>query len=425
MKVLRRYSIALFIPFILCGQPSVQQNSSDSVLTLQQFLDQVGQHNARLQAANSRVTAVEARVGQARAWDDPQVGVEFYATPVSSLNPFRDGMETDYFIQQMIPFFGKKSLMSDAAAANVKMTEASASTAAQGVRSEAKRAFAMAYAAQRRLGVNSENQRLLKQIIESARAKYSVGQATQGDVLKAQLELAKLENERASLDQELESAAAMMNALRSQPSGTPIGTIAEIELTEISGPVEDLTAQALARRPEIKGMQSEIDMNKADLASAKLERVPDVMVRGMYKRMTIGEDQWAAMFSINIPLAPWASGKYSGKIEENMALVETNESSLREMRNMVQYETRDAFTKTRSQWQQLKRYRETILPQSQQTLQSMLTSYQSGSVDFLSLIDSYRMVQMLRMEYYMLVGEYQSNVAQLEKALGTDFIGKE
>jgi len=36
------------------------------------------------------------------------------------------------------------------------------------------------------------------------------------------------------------------------------------------------------------------------------------------------------------------------------------------------------------------------------------------------LLDSYRMVQMLKMDYYMLVGEYFVNVAQLERAIGSD-----
>jgi outer membrane protein TolC len=78
------------------------------------------------------------------------------------------------------------------------------------------------------------------------------------------------------------------------------------------------------------------------------------------------------------------------------------------------------WARTSSKWQQIERFRQVMLPQAEQSLQSTLAAYETGRSDFLSLIDSYRMVQMLKMDYYMLVGEYFANVAQLERATGSD-----
>jgi outer membrane protein TolC len=167
-------------------------------------------------------------------------------------------------------------------------------------------------------------------------------------------------------------------------------------------------------------MKYELEMNKAELAASERERLPDLMVRGMYKQMREGTDQWAAMFSINIPFAPWASGKYSGKTEENALAARATELSVSEMKNMIQAEVREMWAKTSSKWQQIERFRQVILPQSDQSLHSTLAAYEANQTDFLSLLDSYRMVQMLKMDYYMLVGEYFANVAQLERAIGSD-----
>ena len=49
-----------------------------------------------------------------------------------------------------------------------------------------------------------------------------------------------------------------------------------------------------------------------------------------------------------------------------------------------------------------------------------LAAYQIDATDFLSLLDSYRMLQMLKMEYYMFEAEYASNLASLEQAIGRD-----
>jgi len=310
--------------------------------------------------------------------------------------------------------------MGDAAPASARMAEQTAFASERNLRADVKRAYAMIFSAQRRIDVNTENQRLLAEIVGSARVKYSVGLSTQGDVLKAQVELAKLQNDRADLEREVVNATAMMNALRNTPAATPIGRVADVPLAKASDSFEDLQARALENRPELQGMNYELEMNKAELAAAERERLPDLMVRGMYKQMKEGTDQWAAMLSINIPFAPWASGKYSGKIEENSLAARATEQSLAEMRNMIQAEVREKWAKISSQWQQLERFRQVILPQTEQSLQSTLAAYETNRTDFLSLIDSYRMVQMQKMDYYMLVGEYLANVALLERAIGGD-----
>ncbi len=327
-------------------------------------------------------------------------------------------METDYFLQQMIPL-GKKSPMEEAARANVRMVEQQSANVERNLIAQVKSAYAMLYAAQRRLDVNGENERLLNQIIESARGKYSVGIASQSDVLKAQVELAKLENERAGIEEELRAGEAMMNALRGEPISTPIPRVAEIQVRDFPGTLGQLEQRAWERRPELLAMQAEIDMNKAELVASERERIPDLMLRGTYKQMVEGTDFWAAMIGINISIAPWSSGKYSGRIEENEVSIRSGELNLADMKNMAASDVRNSWVRTGSRLEQVRRYRSSILPQAEQTLQSTLVSYQTDKTDFLSLLDSYRMVQMLRMEYYMLVADYLTAYASLEKAVGT------
>lgn len=410
----------LLLPLLAPAQSVGTAAPPADTLTLVQLLDQALRGNPKLQAVHNRALGARTRVDQASAWDDPQAGVEFYATPVTYANPFTQGMETDYFLQQMIPLFGKKGLMEDAARAGAGMSEQSAVAAERDLTAEVKKGYAMILAAQQRIDVNTENQRLLRQLIESARSRFAVGIASLGDVLKAQVEMDKLQNERAGLDQDLAGAVSMMNALRNLPADAPLGRLAALPLAPVPGTLADATARALENRPELRGMSFELAMNKADLSASERERVPDLMVRGTYKQMREGTDQWAAMFSINIPIAPWASSKYSGKIEEQTLNVKAAEQSLAEMRNMVQAEVRTAWTRSTARWQQIERYRQSMLPQSQQALESTLASYESGRVDFLSVLDSYRMLEMLKMDYYMLLGDYTVSLAQLERAVGSE-----
>jgi outer membrane protein TolC len=85
---------------------------------------------------------------------------------------------------------------------------------------------------------------------------------------------------------------------------------------------------------------------------------------------------------------------------------------------MVQSEVRGVHAKVQSGWDRIERYRITLLPQAVQSYRSTLASYENDETDFLSLIDSFRMLQMLRMEYIVVVEEYATNIAALERAVG-------
>ena len=396
------------------------EERSETGPTLRQLIDEAIKANPGLQSAHSRSAVAKARIPQARAWDDPFLGIEFFATPITSINPFIDGMETDYFLQQMFPFPGKKGLMGDAAEASAKMSEQSAFVVERDLIVNVKRSYAMLYSAQHRVGVNDQNQRLINQIIASARSKYSVGNGNQSDVLKAQIELARLQNERSTLDQEVTSAVAMLNALRGEDKVLPIGRLADFKVIKPSIPLDSLMIRSLGVRPELLTMKYELQMNQLEIAASKRELFPDFMVKGTYKQMMGQTDQWAAMIGINLPIAPWGIGKYSGKIEENEANSRATEESLTEMRNMVRAQVSNAYAIVASRWQQVDRYQQTILPQTGQALDATLTAYTNDKTDFLSLLDSYRMLQMFRMEYYMALENYVSSTAALERAVGMD-----
>ena len=77
-----------------------------------------------------------------------------------------------------------------------------------------------------------------------------------------------------------------------------------------------------------------------------------------------------------------------------------------------------ALTKVQSTQRMLALYRDTILPQAEQALQVTLANYQTRQTDFLMLLDSYRMLQMSKMEYYEAQAKFEMSLAELERAVG-------
>lgn len=408
----------LFIALMVISANLFSQQPDSLLLHL---LAEVKQANYKLKASCSSVQAANARINQATMWTAPQLAINLMETPLTSINPL-NGMEREYSLTQMIPFPGKNSAFEEMAKANAEMHQNLLLADERTVVAEMKKQCAMLYSIQRRLDVNGENQELAKQMIASVRSKYSVGLASQADVLRLEIELSKLQNEQATLEQELRVTEGMINTLRAAPTFTALPRIPEIHLSNFSFDKEELIAEALAHRAELAAMKSDVAMNQAELSMSKLEWFPDIMVGGLYReRVGAMPDGWEAMVGISIPIAPWVSGKIGGKVEENEFKVQRSEALVSDMETMVRFEVVGAWNKARANWEQVERYRTKIIPDAQQTLDALLAAYQTNKADFLSLIDSFRMLQMHKMDYYIKMENYLTSRYELERAVGVDF----
>ena len=413
-----------FFLFILLGLGVYAPSSGqvNSPLVLDSLVAAALRNNPQLRAARNKASASLTRVSQVTSWESPQIGVEFFQTPIKSFpNPVKDWMENDYFIQQMFPFPGKLSAMGSAAENQAAMTEQDYSALKRKIIRDLKSAYFELYLVQRKIQVNAENQDLLRSFVDIARKQYEVGMGKQADVLRAQTELSTLVNAGISLDKEKRVVESMINTILSRPPASPLGQVPDIEGDIPQWTFDQIEPVALENRPELKAMNYGIEMNKAEVTSAKREYLPDFMTKLSYKDMAQTKDDfWSVMVGITIPLAPWSSGKYTSKTEETELNVKRAEDEFASMKNMVLFDVQQALVNVQTNRNLVLLYKNTVIPQAEQTLQSTTASYQTGKTEFLMLIDAYRMVLMSKLDYYMAVTNFMSSQAQLEQAVGLD-----
>jgi outer membrane protein TolC len=410
--------------FVLLGLGSYHPAPAqvESPLVLDSLLAEVLRNNPQLRAARHQTSAAQTRVDQVSSWDAPQLGVEFYQTPTRSFpNPLKNGMETDYFLQQMFPFPGKLSNMGKAAENNASMLNEGYKALERKVIRELKSDYYELHLTRRKIEINAENQQLMRKFVAIASKQYEVGMGKQPDILRAQTELSTLISDGLNLQREKQVVESMINTILSRPANAPLGYVPEIEANIPKWTFEQLRPLALENRPEVRAMNFNIEMNKADLSASKREYFPDLMVRFMYKDMAMTKDDfWATMVGISIPIAPWTSGKVVSKVEENELNVKKAEEEYSNMKNMTLFELQDALVKVQTNQNIVLLYRNTAIPQAEQTLQSTIAAYQTGKTEFLMLIDAYRMLLMTRLDYSMAVMSYMASQAQLEQAVGLD-----
>lgn len=395
--------------------------------SLNELINEVVADNPQLKAARNETDAQKTKIDQITAWEPPQVGVTFYQTPIQSFpNPIKDGMETDYYIQQMFPFPGKLGNMGKSAENNAEMFAQNYKELERYIIEQLKSDYYELYFVQKKIDLNKENQKLLNQLTGITAKQYEVGTGRQTDMLRAQTELSTLINDGVNLEKEKRNVETMLNTILNRPPDRTFPEIISVD-DSISGLSDNqsslnynkLSELAFNNRAELKAMQYNIKMNEAELAESKLEYYPDIMVQLMYKNMSgTTKDFWSTMVGVNIPLAFWSKDKYTGKVQENEINISSAQEQFNTAKNMISSEVQSALVKIESNKNLIELYRNTVIPQSQQTLQSTLAEYQTGKTEFLMVIDAYKMVLMVHQDYYMAQMEYMQGQAQLEKAVG-------
>lgn len=413
-----RFIFCISIIFLLFESSLSAQ--TEHYLILDDLINRAVANNPQLHALRHQTQAVKEQIRQVTAWDAPQIGIEFYQTPVQSFPvPTKKNMETDYFIQQTFPWPGKLSAMSRIAQNNASVMNEQYHAFALNIVYNLKSFYYRLYMIQSRINVNLEKELLLKKMSQAAQSLYETGTGKQTDLLLLQIELSRLANEKTSLEEEKKIMESMINTLLNQSADESLGSIEEPVLSEIHWNYEQLTALAEDHRPELKAVQYTIALNRSEVEAAQRQRYPDIMVRGMYKNMSnTDKDFWSMMLSVNLPMAFWSKSKYQSRIAEFEQHQKHAEMELMGLKNTVYQEVFKALIGLQSSSKQALEIKKNLIPKTEQTFDTELSLYLAGKTSFIMLMESYQALIESKLEYQTALINAKLNEAQLEQSVG-------
>ena len=387
--------------------------------TLESLIREALENNPGLESSRYREQASEQRIDQMRAWMPPTLKYQYNRQPIGTMDQLNFMNMHVYSLSQMIPFPGKISARVDMERANYEMSAYERGDDEVQLAAKVKETYFDLWMMQKKLEVNRDLQNLLENFVASAERMYEVDMTGLEAVLSAQTNLARLRTEEHILKNDYNKMLVMFNQLLDREPDTELGEIISLPPVEIPVNIGELERRMLEERPDIRAMQSEIDMNSAEIRSARREYYPDVMVDLMYMQMPAGmEDQFGAMISVQIPLAPWSSNMVTKRVSEVQRERQSREKALENMRSMARSKIRQAVFELETQLDVIRLYRDEVIPQAEQTTESALGAFQVGRSEYLMVLDSYRMLEMFRMEYYMAQAEFNKSVAELERQAG-------
>ncbi|MEQ8660316.1 MAG: TolC family protein, partial [Gammaproteobacteria bacterium] len=289
------------------------------VLTLATAVAVALDGNPGLAELRARAAALAAIPDQHGALPDPRIAVGAANLPLDSFDLDQEAMtQLQFGVTQTFPFPGKlalreriATLAADAAAHEVEELKLTLVADVKVLWWE------LAYLAES-AHIVRQNERLMRELIAIARAKYEVGRGLQQDVLLAQLELSKLRDLAIRVAGRQATTYAQLGALLAWPAGLRPALPSRIATTLPRLRDDDVLQAAAQARPRLAALASRIDAAASAVDLAQRELYPDLAVTAGYGVRGGRRADFASLnLSVNVPL--FAARKQHRAVDQRRA----------------------------------------------------------------------------------------------------------
>lgn len=340
-------------------------------------------------AARASAEAAQRRVVPAGTLPDPFASFTYQNDGRSLSLGKAEGSFLGVMLSQPLPWPGKLSLAETAAESEAREIRAGVIGRAElSIESRVRNAWYDLLLARATDGLIHERQQASANIEETVRQRYAAGLAVQQDVLRAQVELARLEESKASLQATIASRTAELNRLLGRPQDTAIDMTAELPSIAATPDANGVVSAVHARSPELAAAKQGIETNRLKVSLAKKNFLPDFVVNAgsMYRRSFEMGPMWQIGAGVSIPL--WIDRRQKNQLGEAEALLEVRTAESDRVVRELELRTRERLAQLDAANRVAVLYHDKIVPLDQLSLESALASYTAGKVPFITVLDA-------------------------------------
>jgi outer membrane protein TolC len=341
--------------------------------------------NPDLKALGEAKEAAGERPEQADALPDPMVSVLYVNDGWNPSLGEREMTTLGFMASQELPWPGKRDLRRRIAEQEVvpsaERWERQRLAVAAGVR----RAFWNLVLAAESLALLRDEQEVWRETEGVARARYAVGQGAQQDVLRAQVEITRLEQRHAGLEGDVEARLAELTRL--------VGR--EVERDEVAGvglvlrpETRDLaTLQAAAEEalPELRAVAAAVERGALAVDLAQRDFKPDLTVQAGYMNRGGLDPMWQAGVGVTLPLA---RARRRAAVAEAEAGRRAAALQVEAVRAQIRFRTRQREAQLRAAERMATLYADGLIPQARLSYEAAIANYQAGKVPFLTVLEA-------------------------------------
>lgn len=405
--------------FVLCHAPAATAQQPASAgpvlrLTRQQAIREALARNPTLKVGRAQVAQARARLTQARALPEPSLGASIVGQP-GAFRPHA-GTESDLSVGITLPYPGKILLRGQAARGELESVDESYSLQRQLVVFQTNQAYDSLLVSLRHREDLEEAKRLTQDFLTKTQARYNAGTVAKLDVVKAQVSVAQAENDLIANERGVANARAALNRTLGRVLGASIEAADSLTIPATPPDFAQLEAIAIARRPELRGLQSEQAGARAEQRLAQQYLIPDVDFSVTRSRAYGSAAEYETGIGIALPIFLWQHQK--GEVAEAKQRQTELAAQYRDVAAQVGEDLRNAYATASTSLRQAVYLRDELVPSAREAYRIASASYALGGSSALEVIDAQRTLLDAQTQYSAALAAANDAVADLERATG-------
>jgi outer membrane protein, heavy metal efflux system len=386
--------------------PSNQQQPS-LVLDVQQAIQYAIEHNPNLLALQKRKSVADAEVQIAGQRNNPSfVGEDTRSQP-------------NYFVGAGYVFElgDKRKNRIEVAKNESQVAQLGVDSGLRTVRHDVRVAFYTMLELQDKRNQITASRDLAKQLLDISNERFKAGDVARFEVLQAELEMKRRENDSILAENDLQSSVIELNTFLNRAPQDPLELKGAVEEKPEIASLDSLVDQAISKQVQIQTLEQERKAEEARLALARSERVPDLDIEaGTEIHDADFQYGWRAALRLELPLL----NQKKGEIARSQTTLESIQMEETAFKQGIRARVSQAYLKFQALQNQADNYRNEILPTALEIEQLSQESYHQGRTGILSAIDAQRAMHETKLEYLAVLLDLQVALADLELASGVD-----
>ena len=351
----------------------------------------------RLGSAVQSSLSARAAVGTVGRFPDPRLRYRSFLQEVET----RVGPQDQAIgLSWTLPWFGKRALQREAAERSAEARDHRTELVRARVVGDVKRAYFEALHLERALNVIRRRRTLAAETETIARARYrsGAGGSAQPDVIRAQLELERLNNEMRSLEDRRVSLEARLRAAIGLRAEAPLPWPSQMPELETLPSAKTFLDAVERSNPSLREREAMWRKASHDVELARKAPWPDVTLGVDYidtgsARMAgvpdSGDD--ALSLSISFPL-PLDRGRYASLLRAARSRLRADELALDAERDDLRSLASEVYFRAQDARRRFELYESTLLPKARESRAATKASYRGGDGSFQDLIDVERLL---------------------------------
>jgi outer membrane protein TolC len=279
-------------------------------------------------------------------------------------------------------------------------------------------AFYSLLLANRLVEVASETLAQRERQLDVAQKRFDAGVVNEFEVIRARVDVANAQPRVVQTQNAVRQAQARLNNLLARDQSAPIepeGQLEYVPLETLS--LEEVTARAIERRPELAALRVNQQIAEKDLEIARAGDKPEVTLQADYgyasedfENLNANREVWAAGVFVRVPL--FDGWRTRGQIAQASSQLRDSRIALDQLRESISLEAKVSLDELTDSEQVIPATRLNIT-QAEKALELAETSYRYGVATFLDVTDAQLSLTVAQTDYARALHAYMSAKARV------------